>query len=72
MDSECKGCLVYRDHECGVKLIPYISETLQCPCRKCLVKVICKNGCEDIDAYGKIATKSLIKRRKERKIKNGG
>ena len=57
MESECEGCKMYSSYlaKCTMYIIPYISETLQCPCRTCIVKVVCYNMCEEFDDYGKLS-----------------
>lgn len=53
MTSECKGCIVYseKDNRCGIEIIPHISETEQCPCINCIVKIMCKGTCQDFKIY---------------------
>lgn len=51
--GECKGCVIYnnvaeegpydRNGKCPGRLEILISK---CPCRICLVKVLCKDGCD--------------------------
>ena len=61
MENECKGCVAYRntygedEPHCGLALISRISETEQCPCITCIVKVVCVSTCSD---YQKYVTKS--------------
>lgn len=54
MKNECEGCIAYYSEEkkcCRLGVIPCISESLQCPCRTCIIKVICDNTCEDFMNY---------------------
>jgi len=45
--EECEGCHTNEiDGDC-----PWFDETLICPCRKCLIKMMCSEGCELMDAY---------------------
>lgn len=53
MKNECEGCAVYvRDH-CIVGVIPRMSDKIQCPCRTCLVKMICSINviCKEFTDY---------------------
>ena len=43
IESECKGCVSYKRDHCRLGVIPYISNEIQCPCRSCLVKVVCSD-----------------------------
>lgn len=49
MNNECKGCNLEGDCVDGVK--PHFSETKQCPCINCIVKVICHDACEEWKNY---------------------
>jgi len=50
MSSECKGCISSnaifpgRGPEC-LYTISGVKDLLNCPCKECLVKVICKEKC---------------------------
>jgi hypothetical protein len=46
--NECEGCPIYKTvHSEPVnKACPYLSETLKCPCKNCLIKVVCSDLCE--------------------------
>lgn len=57
MENECKGCTVYEDQICAIRLNPRISETLQCPCMNCLVKIMCIGVCQEFNTYVKISGK---------------
>lgn len=52
----CKGCMWYnlKLSECDLSITPYASETEQCPCMNCLVKMICETECEDFQQYSSI------------------
>lgn len=62
MKNDCEGCIVYRNKygedepHCRVGIIPYISESLQCPCRSCIVKMVCKE--DTCDKYRTYITQS--------------
>lgn len=52
MASECKGCAAYSGVFCQVGIIPHIKNTDGCPCRKCLVKSMCRSEiCEKYTRY---------------------
>lgn len=57
MKNECEGCVAYNSHygekevHCQLEIIPYISETLQCPCRTCIVKIVCVTTCIEYKNY---------------------
>lgn len=57
MEIECEGCTLYSRYlaKCTDYIIPHISETLQCPCRTCIVKVVCNYTCKDFKAYIKLS-----------------
>ena len=44
--NNCKGCLIYENYmySCIIKTSP---NRLNCPCPNCIVKVMCKIGCQD-------------------------
>ena len=54
---KCKGCIAYRstygekEPHCGVSVISQISETEQCPCINCIVKVVCVSTCLEFKQY---------------------
>lgn len=71
--SECEGCTVYRNYEggkrCDAGIPPVISEDLECPCRKCLVKMVCGTQmCDDLSIY--IAKARLHQRKIFNKLKS--
>lgn len=47
--NECRGCrMCYKKTlKCSIDMVPYISETEQCPCMICLVKGMCNSVCAD-------------------------
>lgn len=48
----CKGCICCEiNGSCGMGITPYISETVHCPCLNCIVKVICRDICEEFKKY---------------------
>ena len=48
--STCKGCYTYGvDVEACV--INGMNPLNPCPCRDCIIKMVCKLGCEDLDDY---------------------
>lgn len=53
--ENCDGCLIKCTHykAYSYKLIskPVL---IKCPCSKCLVKMVCLEGCEDFDKYSKM------------------
>lgn len=53
MSSECEGCNMYEEDlkVCGLAFKPHLSETQECPCLTCLVKVMCGTTCNDYDKY---------------------
>jgi len=53
-NGECKGCKTYNmidSKSCALGVLPCISKTEQCPCRTCLVKVVCDKTCEEFVIY---------------------
>ena len=54
MTSECKGCIMYSEKSEKCSLIPQISDTLKCPCLKCLIKMMCESDCEDYQVYSRL------------------
>lgn len=58
MVEGCKGCLTayvpngdYGDYTSCVVKIPFISNTVKCPCMDCLVKMVCGDMCEKFTLY---------------------
>jgi hypothetical protein len=48
--EECKGCSVISSKgECVTAATDTFGN--ECPCRKCLVKVMCNDGCDDWKQY---------------------
>lgn len=57
MYNECKSCMSYADnnnHVCQAGVRPQIG-TQECPCRSCLVKVMCVQPCESLKKYREAA-----------------
>lgn len=48
----CKGCLI--GNLCGYKSV---AKTKKCPCRMCLIKVVCKTACEEYTQFMNIVDK---------------
>lgn len=54
MDNDCKGCESYVNGRCELGILLHMSETEQCPCSTCLVKVTCEdNVCEAFVQYAR-------------------
>jgi hypothetical protein len=53
MDLLCDGCLIYEQHKIdpvnNVKCIGYIVKDTNCPCQRCLLKMMCITTCEAIE-----------------------
>lgn len=47
--EECKGCLDYISGLCYD--MRRVSDLEQCPCKKCLIKSMCKEICDDFIKY---------------------
>jgi len=45
----CKGCLHKKDDETCFSILPGKEE--DCPCRKCIIKMICETTCEQFSSY---------------------
>jgi len=54
MSKECEGCNRYSTY-CKIGLIPKISRRAECPCRTCLVKVMCVASCTDFRRYEELS-----------------
>ncbi len=49
MSTGCKGCTMYEnDTHC---IIIENKKDGKCPCKNCLVKVVCEYSCEEYDEY---------------------
>jgi len=82
IESSCKGCLLVRlGRECELLHIKKILKTshdlLKCPCTICLLKGICRSGCDNFIEYlvsgltiNKASQKRVIKRLKKETIKS--
>ena len=49
MDEPCKGCLIYTGNptDPDVEICKgYLEKDMNCPCRYCLLKMMCGNPCE--------------------------
>lgn len=53
MKNECEGCVSYVRFHCRLGVIPRISDEIQCPCRSCLVKIMCSDivFCDEFQTY---------------------
>ena len=55
--EECKGCLNLGSNGWCSSRLDCISESNQCPCLNCIVKMVCENECdifvEFLEANGK-------------------
>jgi hypothetical protein len=51
--SQCKGCLAAYDGRFSIKdcIIVKYGNIDNCPCKDCLVKVVCKGKCDEITKY---------------------
>ena len=41
--NDCKGCLLYKNY-CTIRKSP---NSINCSCQNCIIKMICKIGCQD-------------------------
>jgi len=77
MGDGCRGCIACKHDEktdtfcCILEIIPYISETEQCPCIDCLVKAICTVFCRELLYYNSSSLKKKIDIHLGRQEKNG-
>jgi len=56
MEDECRGCILKHgmdslSEDCPIGLPKHLSETEQCPCINCLVKVVCMGVCQPFKDY---------------------
>ena len=42
--NNCKGCKDYEDENC---IISFNKSKQLCPCRSCLIKSMCEDGCDE-------------------------
>jgi len=55
--NECEGCVIYNTEKgLSCPLIEY-NEHINCPCRKCLIKVMCTTSCDEFIEYRKRSLK---------------
>ena len=47
--ESCRGCVL--KNRCVDGVVPHLSETEQCPCITCLVKMVCNDTCEKWTEY---------------------
>lgn len=50
MVDECDGCVL--SHK---RSVCFYNKTKGCPCKICLIKVMCKKACEDLMFHGRKA-----------------
>ena len=66
LKDPCKGCRSYSPYEetlCSAEVIQFISESKECPCLTCLIKMICENSCDKFLIYlEKVRSRNVIKR----------
>jgi hypothetical protein len=60
-ESDCKGCPLNPDNLCVFSIIKGILE--KCPCKKCIVKVMCNEVCEDYMILSQKVAQLLKERR---------
>ncbi len=60
MNDDCKGCSTYDDCIKDYSIKDYASDENvflnvreECPCSRCLVKVVCREGCNDWSRFRK-------------------
>lgn len=70
MENECQGCIVCENDECVIGVIPCISPTLQCPCRICIVKIMCTGACQEFKTYLEISGNEKERLRNETRRNN--
>ena len=53
--AECKGCLLFTEKykKCDDDSLP-IFGGVHCPCKECLIRMICEDGCESYKQYRKL------------------
>ena len=61
----CEGCVTYYvdggNSPCrSVRHMPYIPETLLCPCSNCILKAMCSEPCVDFSNYVGIVPRSFL------------
>ena len=53
MDKLCNGCLIYEQHKLdkisNIKCTGYIVEDKNCPCIRCLLKMMCVTTCKELE-----------------------
>lgn len=72
----CEGCKSYKlvDYQperirgCGIE-IPFISNTVKCPCLDCIIKGMCDDMCHRFKLYSRI---SRMRNTFEKRIKANG
>jgi hypothetical protein len=50
-ELECKGCYIYIVDFCPFSSRP--EKVIRCPCRTCLIKVVCNKACEEYEIFVK-------------------
>ena len=57
----CGGCRLTQKSFCAIKRVGLQDS---CPCRNCLVIVMCEETCDELDKHGKRALEILRRRNK--------
>ncbi len=56
--NTCEGCSVYTNPYCLCNLDSY---KIGCPCKSCLLKMLCQTICEDFDGFSRRNAKERAK-----------
>lgn len=48
-DESCDGCIMFVDKEWCTLVMT--ENNINCPCRSCLIKVMCRVACEEYERY---------------------
>jgi hypothetical protein len=65
-DERCLGCASYEvedmmgDHQIIRCPIPPRKHGYKCPCRSCLIKMVCTKRCPELDTYMKVCDFSSV------------
>jgi len=51
-DGKCKGCRIYDNHICR-SIVP------RCPCKICLIKMVCTKSCEEFSSHRILKTEAF-------------
>lgn len=47
IDEGCKGCFSFENNICEILTLGFRYSAEKCPCKECLIKVVCEDGCEN-------------------------